>query len=605
MTGPAGFDPRRYAHHLTARPGVYRMFNAKGDVLYVGKAKNLRKRVSSYFLRASGDAKTEAMLDQVADITVTVTHTEDEALVLEATLIKRHKPPYNVLLRDDKSYPYLRLTGDHEFPRVTFHRGKLREPHQYFGPFPSASAVRRTMTTIHKLFRLRDCDDTYFANRSRPCLQYQIKRCSAPCVGYISKEAYARDVMDAADLLRGRNERLVKRLIKEMDTASGALEFERAAAIREKISAVRRLQGQTRSAPGHGEFDIICATTRGGLACAVVISVQAGLHLGHRSYYPDAPEGVADAELLSGFLGQYYAERRAPREVLVNIEPVEREWLESSLSERAQRQVRIKHRIRGRRARWRDNALDTLRQSLESRLSSRAGVRAQMAAVQEALELDGLPLRMECFDISHTQGERTVASCVVFEQGVPAKSSYRRFNIEDIEPGDDYAALRQAIARRYRRVQRGEAPLPDLLLIDGGQGQLDVACQVLSELGIDNVEMVSVAKGAERKPGREQLFLPGRGMPLILPAQSSALHLIQNIRDEAHRFALTGHRGRRAKARRTSVLESIPGLGPVRRKRLLQAFGGTRQIARAAVQDLASVDGISRETAQCIYDYFH
>lgn len=605
MTTEAGFDPRRYAGQLTARPGVYRMFDANGDVLYVGKAKNLRKRVSSYFLRASGNAKTEAMLDQVADITVTVTHTEDEALLLEATLIKRLHPPYNVLLRDDKSYPYLRLTGDHAYPRVAFHRGKPREPHQHFGPFPSASAVRRTMTTIHKLFKLRNCDDTYFANRSRPCLQYQIKRCSAPCVGYISQEDYARDVEDAADMLRGRNERLVKRLIREMEAASGALEFERAAAIREKISAVRRLQEQANNVEGQGDFDIVCATARGGTACAIVISIRGGMHLGHRSFFPAAPEAIEESELLSAFVSQYYGERRAPGELLVNTEPVDREWLESSLSERAGRRVRIKHRVRGRRARWRDNALDTLAQSLESRLASRAGVRSQLTAVQEALELDGPPLRMECFDISHTQGERTVASCVVFEQGAPAKSAYRRFNIDGIEPGDDYAALRQAITRRYKRLQRGEAPLPDLLLIDGGRAQLDVGREVLAELEIDDVPMVSVAKGAERKPGREQLFLPGQAMPHILPAQSPALHLIQQIRDEAHRFAISGHRDRRTKARRTSPLEAIPGLGPVRRKRLLQAFGGSRQIARAAVQDLARIEGISADMAQRIYDYFH
>lgn len=605
MTTQAGFDPRRYASQLTARPGVYRMFDANGDVLYVGKAKNLRKRVSSYFLRASGSAKTEAMVDQIADITVTVTHTEDEALLLEATLIKKHKPPYNVLLRDDKSYPYLRLTGDHDYPRVTFHRGKLREPHQYFGPFPSASAVRRTMTTIHKLFRLRNCDDTYFANRSRPCLQYQIKRCSAPCVGYISKADYARDVEDAADMLRGRNERLINRLIKEMESASSTLEFERAAAIREKISAVRRLQEQANNVEGQGDFDIVCATARGGIACAIVVSIRGGLHLGHRSYFPDAPEHVDESELVSAFISQYYAERSAPGEVLVNTEPAEREWLESSLSERAGRHVRIKHRVRGRRARWRNNALDTLSQSLESRLSSRAGVRSQLTAIQEALELEGPPLRMECFDISHTQGERTVASCVVFDNGVPAKSSYRRFNIEGVGPGDDYAALRQAITRRYRRVKRGEVPLPDLVLIDGGRAQLDVGCDVLADLELDDIIAASVAKGAERKPGREQLFLPDRKTPLILSAQSPALHLIQQIRDEAHRFAVSGHRGRRAKARRSSELELIQGLGPVRRKRLLQAFGGSRQIGRAAVQDLARVDGISQDMAQRIYDHFH
>lgn len=605
MTTEAGFDPRQYAGQLTARPGVYRMFDTNGDVLYVGKAKNLRKRVSSYFLRASGNAKTEAMLDQVADITVTVTHTEDEALLLESTLIKKHKPPYNVLLRDDKSYPYVRFTGDHDFPRVEFHRGTPREPHQHFGPFPSASAVRRSMTTIHKLFRLRNCSDTYFANRTRPCLQYQIGRCSAPCVGYISKEDYARDVQDAADMLQGRNDRLIKRLVKQMEDAAAAQDFERAATTRDKISAVRRLQQQSHNVGGQSDFDIICATTRGGVACAIVISVRGGMHLGHRNFFPTVPEGIEDADLLSAFLGQYYEERKPPGEILLASEPADQAWLESSLSERAGRKVQIKYNLRGQRARWRDNALETLTESLDARLSSRAGVRQQLADVQEALELDGPPLRMECFDISHTQGERTVASCVVFEQGAPAKSSYRRFNIDGIEPGDDYAALRQAITRRYQRIKRDEVAMPDLLLIDGGQAQLNVGREVLAELEIDDVPVASVAKGPERKPGREQIFMSGKEIPYILSAKSPALHLIQQIRDEAHRFAISGHRDRRTKARRTSVLESIDGLGPVRRKRLLQEFGGSRQIARAAIHDLARVDGISQDMAQRIYEHFH
>lgn len=599
------FDPRAYARRLTTRPGVYLMLDAEGKVLYVGKAKNLKKRVSSYFLRASGDPKTEAMVDQIADIEVTVTHTEDEALVLESTLIKKHQPRYNVFLRDDKSYPYLFISGDHDFPRVAYHRGARKRRGRYFGPFPSVGAVRRTQNTIHKLFKLRNCDDSFFANRSRPCLQYQIKRCSAPCVGYIGREEYARDVADAVDLLEGRDERLVNRLIDEMETAAERLEFESAARIREKIAAVRRLQEQARAAGGGADCDIVCAATAGGTAAVVVVSVRGGLHLGHRGHFPSMPAGTGEAELIEAFLGQYYLERKPPPEVITHPAPPERAWLAESLSRRAGRRVLVKHRVRGYRARWLENARATLGQTLDSRLASGSGTRKRLENLGAALELPAPPARMECFDISHTRGERPVASCVVFRDGAPHKSDYRRFNIEGIEPGDDYAALSQALARRFKRLRRGEAPLPDLLLIDGGRGQLRAALDVLAEFGMEEVPVAAVAKGAGRKPGMERLFLPGRRSPLILPPDSGALHLVQQIRDEAHRFAISGHRGRRGKARRGSALDEIDGLGPVRRKRLLRAFGGVRQVARAGVRDLARVEGISTAMAQRIYDHFH
>lgn len=599
------FDPRRYASQLTARPGVYRMLDAGGEALYVGKARNLRKRVSSYFLRASGNPRIEAMLDQVADIEVSVTHTEDEALLLEATLIKRLRPRYNISLRDDKSYPYLYLAGDHDFPRITYHRGSRKLPGQLFGPFPSASAVRRTQTTLHKLFRLRNCSNSFFANRSRPCLQYQIKRCSAPCVGYIDRQSYARDVADAVDLLKGRNERLVKRLIREMEAASAKLQFEQAAALREKVAAIRRLQGQTRTAGGHGDFDIVCCAMRENLAAAVVASVRGGVHQGHRSYFPDLPQGAEPGELRAAFIAQYYLERRPPSEILVDGAPQDQAWLEDGLARRAARKVAIRRRVRGQRARWLADAGATLVEALEARLASRAGVQARMAAVQQALGMAQPPLRMECFDISHTAGERAVASCVVFQAGVAAKSFYRRFHIDGIAPGDDYAAIHQALLRRYRRVMKGETPLPDLLLIDGGRGQLAQAIAALEELECPPPAIAAIAKGPERKPGQEQIFLPGRRTPLILASDSPGLHLIQQIRDEAHRFAVAGHRGRRAKARSTSVLDAIEGLGPVRRKRLLRAFGGSRQIARAGVRELTQVEGISNAMAQRIYEHFH
>lgn len=599
------FDPRRYVRQLTQAPGVYRMYDAKGDVLYVGKAKNLKKRVSSYFLRASGNAKTEAMLDQVADIQVTITHTEDEALLLESTLIKRHRPRYNVYLRDDKSYPYLLITGDNDFPRVVYHRGAQKRKGHYFGPFPSSSAVKQTQDTLMRLFKLRNCRDSFFENRSRPCLQYQIKRCTAPCVGYISQADYARDVRDARELLEGRNEKLIERLVGEMESAASALDFETAARLREKISALRRLQSQSQKVGGQGDFDIVCVAFDGGVAAAVVVTVRGGINLGHRSFLPNAPSGTDLRELTGAFISQYYLERRPPPEVLVDPSPADDRWLAESLSRRAQRKVAFKTRVRAERRRWLDNTRATLAQTLSAQLASRAGVERRLSSLAQGLGLQAPPMQIACFDISHTRGERTVASCVVFEAGVANKSKYRRFNIEGIEPGDDYAAMRQALTRRFKRVTSGEESRPDLLLIDGGKGQLAVAREVLRELDVSDVQLVGVAKGSTRKPGLEQLFLPAQSAPLILPADSPGLHLIQQIRDEAHRFAITGHRGQRGKARQGSMLDGVDGLGPKRRKKLLQTFGGPKQIARAGVSELARVDGISATMAQRIYDYFH
>ncbi|HET7313839.1 excinuclease ABC subunit UvrC [Salinisphaera sp.] len=605
MTNETGFDPNRYVRQLTVRPGVYRMYNAAGDVLYVGKAKNLKKRVSSYFLRASGSPKTEAMLDQVANIEVTVTHTEDDALLLESTLIKKHRPRYNVVLRDDKSYPYLLLTGDNDYPRVVYHRGAQKRKGHYFGPFPSSGAVKNTADTLMRLFKLRNCRDSYFENRSRPCLQYQIKRCSAPCVGYISAEDYARDVSDAVEMLKGRNEKLIDRLVHDMETASARLDFETAARLREKISALRRLQAQSQTVGSKSDFDLICGAIDGGVAAVVVVTVRGGINLGHRSFFPSAPPDTGIDEAMAAFISQYYIDRPVPSELLVDPMPADDDELAESLSARAGRKVAIKTNVRGERRRWLDNTRATLDQALSAQLASRAGVEKRLTALADALGLDELPMQMACFDISHTRGEKTVASCVVFEAGAPNKSAYRRFNITGVEPGDDYAAMRQALTRRFKRIKTGEARLPDLLLIDGGKGQLAVAREVLDELEISGVRLLGVAKGTTRKPGLEQLFLPGQNAPLILPADSPGLHLIQQIRDEAHRFAIAAHRGQRGKARSVSVLDGVEGLGPKRRKNLLQRFGGPREVARAGVADLARVEGISTAMAQRIYDYFH
>lgn len=599
------FDPQAFLRLLTHSAGVYLMIGRKDEVLYVGKARDLKKRVSTYFTKTDLSPRIQAMVEQITRVEINVTHTEDEALILESTLIKRYKPRYNVLLRDDKSYPYVHLSTHHPYPRLSFYRGTRSVEGRLFGPYPSAGAVRESLRSLQKVFRIRSCNDAFFSNRSRPCLQYQIKRCTAPCVGYISEAEYRRDVDNAVRFLEGRGDRLIDELVEGMEAASSKLEFEQAARYRDQVAALRRIQEQRYQVGTATDFDIVCCGQQGGLTCVVVVSVRQGRNLGHRSFFPRVPQETEIPEVLSAFLGQYYLERPAPGEILTEQEPADREWLETVLGRKAQRQVRIRHRLRGLRARLRDNARATLRQALGSRLADTGNMDAKLAALQEALSLETLPQRMECFDISHTGGEKAVASCVVFDGEGPVKSAYRRFNIEGIVPGDDYAAMHQAIERRFARLKKGEAPMPDILFIDGGRGQLQQAVSALESLQIEEVQLVAIAKGPQRKPGRETLFLPGQPRPLILRPDAPALHLIQQIRDEAHRFAVSGHRQRRARARTRSALEDIEGLGPVRRRRLLKAFGGIRQVSRAGIEDLARINGISRSMAQKIYDHFH
>jgi excinuclease ABC subunit C len=599
------FDLDAFLNQLTSRPGVYRMLDAAGGTLYVGKARNLKRRVSGYFTRSATDAKTQALVGQVARIEVTVTQTEDEALLLESNLIKAQRPRYNVVFRDDKSYPYLFLSGNHPFPRLAFHRGAQRLPGRYFGPYPNAGAVREMQDALHKLFRIRQCEDSFFAHRSRPCLQYQIKRCSAPCVGLIGTDDYARDVDDVCRLLDGKAEAVMQDLVRRMEQASATLEFEQAARYREQIATIRRLQQQPLQAGGATDCDVLAADIREGIGCVVIVSIRNRMNFGHRSFFPQLPAGADTAELLSAFISQHYLDQPPPREILLSQEPPERALLEQALSARSGRRVRLQCRVRGARQRLQAIAQATLAQALSARLASRVTAEERLQDLQAALGLDTPPQRIECFDISHTGGERAVASCVVFMDGVPDKGGYRRFNIEGVAPGDDYAALRQAIGRRFARLKKGEGRMPDLLLIDGGAGQLAQGLAVLQELEIDGVQLLAVAKGPSRKPGLEQLVLPGQRSPLILPADSPALHLIQQIRDEAHRFAISGHRRRREQARTRSALQDIGGLGPARRQRLLKAFGGIRQLSRASVEEIAGVEGISTALAQKIYDYFH
>ena len=600
----APFDSARFLETVTGAPGVYRMLSAGGEILYVGKARNLKKRLATYFRAGEDNPKTLVMRNQIADVQVTVTHTETEALLLENNLIKEHRPRYNVVLRDDKTYPYIRL-DETEFPRLMLYRGRRKEGGRYFGPYPSAYSARETVVLLQKLFQLRQCSDAFFKNRSRPCLQYQIKRCTAPCVGLISKKDYARDSDNAVLFLQGKSGEVMEAMVKRMEQASERQDYELAARYRDQIQSLRRTAEHQYVAGEGGDYDVVAAAQRAGAASVTVMFVRAGRQLGNQVFHPRISGEESTAELLSAFLPQYYLGREVPADIVL-AEPIEdSDMVAAALADQSGHGVVVRDAVRGERRRMVEMARINAEQALALRLAMDAGMRKRFEALQEALEMERMPERLECFDISHTMGEGTVASCVVFDTEGARKSDYRRFNIEGIEGGDDYGAMRQALTRRYTRLKKGEGLVPDVLFIDGGKGQMREAEKVLEELQVEGVTLVGVAKGPTRRPGLEQLFLSGREAPLILPPDSPALHLIQQIRDEAHRFAITGHRQRRAKARTTSPLEEVAGLGPKRRQALLKHFGGLQGVTRAGIEDLASVPGISRELAQRIYGLFH
>ena len=600
------FDSKSFLRSLTGRPGVYRMLNAKQKVIYVGKARNLKKRVSSYFQRTHSDAKTAAMMPLVADVEVTVTNTESEALILEYNLIKRHKPRFNVVLRDDKSYPYIYVSTNHPFPRIEFHRGARKGKGRYFGPYPSTSAVRKTVNELQKLFLIRQCPNSYFNNRSRPCLQYQIKRCTAPCVGLIDEATYGADNDAALLFLEGKNRSVVDVFVKRMEDASTQKDYELAARYRDQITRIKKVEAeQLISRQSAKDLDVVGIASGPGMQCVTTIFIRNGSVLGSRNHFPKIPPGADEAQVLSAFLSQYYLGRDAPGEIIVDRDFEDLSLLEEGLSERSGHKVRIKHRVRGDRHGWLDMAQTNAKQGLQLQIASNATLRKQFAALGQVLQLESPPERLECFDVSHTSGEATVASCVVFNQAGALKSDYRRFNLTPDSGGDDYAAMAEALRRRYARIKKGEVAVPDILFVDGGKGQLAEALTVLDELDMSWLQVIAVAKGRSRRPGMEQLFLAGNSTPTILPADSPALHLIQQIRDEAHRFAITGHRLRRAKARNTSRLEEIPGLGPKRRRELLRQFGGLQGVRNAGVDDLVKVHGISKALAEKIYDEFH
>jgi len=623
VTATAPFDGKAFSRGLSTAPGVYRMIGADDKVLYVGKASALKNRVSSYFNATPKSARIMAMLSQTVRMEVTVTRTEAEALILENELIKSLKPRYNVLLRDDKSYPYVLLTNE-AWPRIAVHRGPRSIPGRYFGPYASVGAVRDTLNLMHKLFKLRSCEDSVFRNRSRPCLQHQIGRCSAPCVGLVSAREYAESVRRATLLLEGRSDELTDELGRAMEGAAQRLDFEEAARLRDLVSSIRTLQARQYVDGRAADLDVLAVSMQGAAACVVLLAFRDGRNLGTRSFFPRTNGSENAAEVLAAFVSQYYGEQLPPGEIVIDRDIPDRELIQQALSASGERKVEIRHRVRGDRAGYLDMARRNAQITLASERTSHAAQLARAEDLRELLGMAALPQRIECFDISHTMGEATVASCVVFDAEGPVRGQYRRYNIAGIEPGDDYAAMHQAISRRFRRavasdtvdvddpaaatrrkrVDKAAAVLPDILLIDGGAGQVAQARAVLDELGIEGVALVGVAKGPARRPGDEELLLPD-GRCVRPGAGSPALQLVQQVRDEAHRFAITGHRGRRQKARNTSRLEDIPGIGPRRRANLLRHFGGLGGLKAAGVEEISRVEGVNAALAERIYATLH
>ena len=608
------FDPRDYIPNLPRRPGVYRMYAApeadgpnpgRGELLYVGKARSLRDRVGNYFLASNVDPKVQALVANIARIEVTITNSETEALLLEYNLIKEHKPRYNIVLRDDKSFPYVYLPAGHEYPRLVFYRGPRNLPGRYFGPFPSAGAVKETLQSVQKIFRIRNCRDSFFDNRSRPCLQHQIGRCSAPCVKLISHEDYARDIAASVKVLEGRNDEVYAELAASMEKAADALQYERAAALRDQLAALKQIQTQQIvTAEGDRDIDVFALVGEPGEFAVSVMIIRGGRNLGSTTYFPKGALAEPN-EALASFLVQYYADTPPPSEVLINLELSEIDALCEVLRERAEGGLKIWRPSRALPARWMSMTVENAEQALRMRRARRADIEGMLAELGKLLGLDSPPKRLECFDISHTAGEGTVASCVVYGPEGPMKKDYRRFNITGVTPGDDYGALRQALRRRYERVRAGEVVAPDVLLIDGGLGQINEVYGELEQLGFASLKLVGVAKGPDRRAGQERLFVHGDAGAIVPGPDSQALRVIQRIRDEAHRFAITGHRKRRARRHNESVLESVPGLGPAKRRVLLKHFGGIQGLLRAGVTDIEAVSGIGTTLARTLYDHLH
>ncbi len=585
------------------------MLDASGDVLYVGKAKNLKNRVSSYFRGKQHSPKTVALVEKIESIEVTITHSETEALLLEQTLIKSLKPPFNILLRDDKSYPYIYLSKQ-QFPRLAYHRGSKKLPGKFFGPYPSAASVRDTLNLLQKVFKVRQCEDSFYKNRSRPCLQYQIERCKAPCVGLVEEEEYQEDVRHTVMFLEGKDKEVREELTQLMQLCSESLQFEQAAVIRDQLESLTHVQAQQYvETEAGGNADVFAVALRSGMACVQIVYVRSGRVMGNKTYFPSLKSESTVEEILDEFVPQYYLNqsiaRDFPQTILIPAPFESQDTLVEAIQQQEGRAVSITSNVRTARRAWLRLAQTNAEQYLSSHIANKENLFQRYESLQEALSLSDIPQRLECFDISHTQGEGTVASCVVFEHIGPVKNQYRRFNIEGVKPGDDYAAMEQALTRRYTRLKKGEAKLPDILIVDGGKGQLKQARQVLQDLQIQGVLLLGIAKGETRKPGLETLFLEETGVGFELDRDSPALHLIQHIRDEAHRFAIMGHRNQRDKKRKKSVLEEIPGVGPKRRRELLNHFGGLQGLSKASQQEIEKVPGISNKIAEHIYAALH
>ena len=601
------FDIKTFLAHLTHQPGVYRMYSAEQDVIYVGKAKNLKNRVSSYFKSNHDSPKTKALVANIAFIDVTVVSSETEAFLLENNFIKKYKPRYNVILRDDKSYPYIFLSG-HEHPRLAFHRGPKKAKGEYFGPYPSAWSVRESLRSMQKIFPVRQCEDSYYRARSRPCLQYQMKRCSAPCVkGYVTDEEYQEQVEWVRLFLKGKNQEVIEKLVVRMDKASEQLHFEAAAQYRDQIAALRKVQEQQYVAGTQQELDIFGIAVHRGAACIHGLFIRENQLLGSKSYFPKVPSLVDEAEIFESFITQFYlaGNKSIPKQVVVPTQVNDKVLIESILSEQAGHRVKLYHGVRDEKRRYLSLAMNNAKNQLDAKQNQQKSVVARYSALEQALEWDNPIQRMECFDISHTSGQQTVASCVVFNREGPLNSDYRRFNIEGITPGDDYAAMAQALKRRYSKIQEADK-IPDVLLIDGGKGQLGQAEACFEDWPHEKKPLlIGVAKGTTRKPGLETLILAGTHETIPMDADSPALHLIQHIRDESHRFAIAGHRNRRQKIKTTSSLESIPGVGAKRRQALLKYMGGLHGLKKASRDEIANVPGVSDALAETIYDYLH
>ncbi len=601
----AGFDAKAFLQIAPENPGVYRMLSSNNELLYVGKAKNLKKRLSSYFQKTIASAKTRALVKLISSIELDITDTEVEALLLEHNYIKTNKPRFNVLLRDDKSYPYIFVSAE-KYPRLTIHRGAKKGKGQYFGPFPSAAAVRETLRLLQKLFQVRQCENSYFSNRTRPCLQYQIKRCKAPCMEYITDLDYAKDVTVSKLLLQGKNQSTLDYLIQSMDKAASVQDYEEAAFRRDQIAYIRQIitQQSVENGSGNGNIDVLAIALESNLAIVQVMFVRGGRVIGTRNFFPRVNQHTK-AEIISAFISQYYVNGKdIPAEIICAERLEDADVLQKLLSAQSETRVVFKNNVREQRLRWLKLIQKNVEQSLSLKIAGATHQQQRLLKLVELLELDTIPKRMECFDISHTSGENTVASCVVFGQEGPVTSQYRRFNILGVTAGDDYAAMEQALTRRFKQIKQGVGDAPDILFVDGGKGQLKQAIEVLQKLQIKDIMLIGIAKGSERKAGAERLFFADRPQPMMVDEKNPALHLIQHIRDESHRFAIAGHRKKRNKQRTRSPLEEISGIGPKRRRSLLKQFGGIQQLKRAAIADIAKVPGFNTELATKIYDFF-